>query len=82
MKADGIIHPKEEEYINQTYSKFSIKIKDLEEISNIDDTQAKLIVSGMTDEKKIMAKTIFIWMAEIDGIIHPNETEIINNIFS
>ena len=40
MKADGIIHPKEEEYMNQTYSDFSITIHDIEDISNIDDIQS------------------------------------------
>ena len=47
MKADGIIHPKEEEYMNQTYSDFSITIHDLEDISNIDDIQTKLIICGI-----------------------------------
>ena len=48
MKADGIIHPKEEEYMNQTYSDFSITIHDIEDISNIDDIQSKLIICGMS----------------------------------
>ena len=47
MKADGIIHPKEEEYMDQTYSDFSITIHDLEDISNIDDIQTKLIICGI-----------------------------------
>ncbi|MBE6287509.1 MAG: TerB family tellurite resistance protein [Mediterranea massiliensis] len=37
MKADGIIHPKEEEYMNHIYNEFSITINDLEDISNIND---------------------------------------------
>lgn len=37
MKADGIIHPKEEIYMDKTYSDFSITINDIEDISNIDD---------------------------------------------
>ena len=35
MKADGIIHPKEEEFMNEIYSNFDITISDLENISNI-----------------------------------------------
>ena len=76
MKADGIIHPKEERY-----SDFSITINDIEDISNIDDIQTKLIISGMTDENKILAKVLFVGMAEADGTIHPKETEIINQFF-
>ena len=39
MKADGIVHHKEEEYMDQIYSDFSITIHDIEDISNIDDIQ-------------------------------------------
>lgn len=43
MKADGIIHPKEEEFMNEIYSNFDITISDLENISNIDDIQAIIL---------------------------------------
>lgn len=81
MKADGIIHPKEEEYMDQIYSDFSITINDIEDISNIDDIQTKLIIYGMSDKNKSIAQTLFVGMAEADGIIHPKESEIINQIF-
>ena len=48
MKADGIVHHKEEEYMDQIYSDFSITIHELEDISNIDDIQTKLIICGMS----------------------------------
>lgn len=81
MKADGFIHPKEEEYMDKIYSDFSITINDLEDISNIDDIQTKLIISRMSDDNKTIAQALFVGMAEADGIIHPKETEIINQIF-
>ena len=81
MKADGIIHPKEEEYMDKTYSDFSITITDLEDISNIDDIQTKLIIGGMSDDNKTIAHALFVGMAEADGFIHPKEKEIINKIF-
>ena len=81
MKADGIIHPKEEEYMNRIYSELGITINNIGDISNIDDIQAKQIISGMTDESKAQARTLFVGMAEADGIIHPKETEIINQLF-
>ena len=80
MIADGIVHPKEEEYLDQLYREFSITINDLEDISNIDDIQTKLIISSMSDENKVIAQTIFVGMAEADGYLHPKETEIINQI--
>lgn len=81
MKADGIIHPKEEEYMDKIYYDFSITINDLEDITNIDDIQTKLILSGMSDENKSIAQDLFIGMAKADGTIHPKETLIINHIF-
>ena len=61
MKADGFIHPKEEEYMDKTYSDFSITISDLEDISNIDDIQTKLVVSGISDENKSYRSGSFHW---------------------
>ena len=81
MNADGVIHPKEEEYMNQIYNKFSITINDLEDISNIDDIQTKNIINGLSKGNKNKAEMLFIRMAEIDGFIHPKELEIISQIF-
>lgn len=81
MKADGIIHPKEEKYMNQVYNKFSISISDLDEIINLDDLQAKHIVCEMTEEKRNQAMSMFVDMAKVDGFVHPQETEILNRVF-
>ena len=82
MKADGIIHPKEEEFMNEIYSNFDITISDLENISNIDDIQTNHIVNKMTDEKKAQIMPLFVGMAKADGFIHPKEMEIIDRIFA
>ena len=78
MKADGIIHPKEEEYMNQIYSEFSITIKELEDISNIDDIQTMMIISGLSEGNKAKARALFDGMAKVDGFVHPKETDVIN----
>lgn len=78
MKADGIIHPKEEEYMDQIYSEFSITIKDIENISNIDDIQTRLIISRMSEDNKTRAQSLFDGMAKVDGFVHPKEIDIIN----
>lgn len=36
MKADGVIDPKEEDFMNHIYSSFAITISELENISSID----------------------------------------------
>ncbi len=47
MNADGIIHPKEEEYMNKVYAELGIMICDMEDITNMDDIQAKSIINAM-----------------------------------
>ena len=81
MKADGIIHPKEEEFMDKAYCDLGITINDLEEIANIDDIQAKHIIGEMSKESKDYARSLFIGMAESDGYVHPRESAVINHIF-
>ncbi len=81
MKADGIIHPEEVKYINFVYNDLGITIGDLEEISNIDDLQAQLIIQAMSDEAKNRAHSMCVTMSEIDGDVDPRETEIIDRLF-
>ena len=81
MKADGIIHPKEEEYMDKIYAELDIRINDLEDMTNMDDIQAKTVINEMFVEKKQYAQSLFVSMAEADGYIHPKETEIIDRLW-
>ena len=81
MNADGIIHPKEEKYMDKVYAELGITISDIEDMANMDDIQAKVVINEMSDDKKQYAQSLFVSMAEADGYIHPNETEIINHIW-
>jgi uncharacterized tellurite resistance protein B-like protein len=81
MNADGIIHPKEEEYMDKVYAELGIMIRDMEDITNIDAIQAKSVINAMPDEKKQFAQSLFVSMAKVDGYIHPLETEIINKLW-
>lgn len=81
MEADGIIHPKEEEYMNKVYAELGITINNIEDIASIDNLQAKLIIDDMAEETKEYARILFIGMAESDGFVHPKEAEIIEQIF-
>lgn len=81
MKADGIIHPKEEEYMDKVYDELGITINDLEDVANIDDLQAKLVIDEMSKENRDYARSLFIGMAESDGYVHPKEAAIIERIF-
>ena len=81
MKADGIIHPKEEEYMDKVFADLGITISDMEDMANMDDIQAKYIINEMLDDKKQYAQSLFISMAEADGYIHPKETEIMDQLW-
>ena len=81
MNADGIIHPKEEEYIDKVYAELGIMISDMEDISNMDAIQAKSILNAMQDEKKQYVQTLFVSMANAAGHLHPLEAEIIDHIW-
>ena len=81
MKADGITHPKEEEYMNGIYRVFGVTINDLEDIGSLDNIQAKYILDGMIDEKRNYVRNLFLEMAKCDGYIHPKERYLINSIF-
>ena len=82
MKADGIIHPKEEEFMDKVYSELGITIADLENVVNVDEAQAKTIVNGMSVERMALARSLFNGMAESDGYVHPQEKRLIEQIFS
>lgn len=81
MNADGIIHPKEEEYMDKVYAELGILISDMEDITNMDVIQAKSVINVMSDEKKQYAQSLFVSMADADGYIHPLEKEIIDQLW-
>ena len=81
MNADGIIHPKEEEYLNEVYAELGIRISDIEIITNIDILQAKMIISDITEEQRLFVRSLFVNMAKSDGYIHPKESAIISQLF-
>ena len=82
MKADGVIHPKEEDYMNKVFSELGIKIYDIEDIVNIDEIQAECIIRKMTEEQKQYANSLFVSMAESDGYLHPKELSIIEKVIN
>lgn len=82
MKADGVIHPKEEDYMNKVYAELDIRIGDIEDMADMDDIQAKNVINEMMDEKKQYAQSLFVLMAEVDGYIHPLEIEILEQLWN
>ena len=80
MNADGIIHPKEEEYMDKVYVELGIRIGDIEDMTNIDEFQAKQIVRTMSEEQRKYSQNLFVSMAKCDEFYHPKESAIIEQI--
>ena len=69
MNADGVIHPKEVEFMDSIYKKLDITIEEIQEVMNLDPIQAKIIIDEMSIENKQVAKALFDSMALSDGFI-------------
>jgi len=78
MNADGVIHPKEEEYMDKVYLELGIKIGDIEDITNIDEYQARQIIRDMSEGQRQYSQSLFVSMARCDGFCHPLELKIID----
>lgn len=81
MNADGVIHPKEEEYMDKVHAELGIKIGDVEDMTNIDEFQARQIAREMSEEQRQYSQKLFVSMAKCDGYFHPKESAIIEQIF-
>ena len=81
MNADGVIHPKEVEYMDKVYAEFDISIDDLEDMADMDIVQADSVICDMSEKKKNYAKLLFFFMAEADGFVHPLEAALSEQIF-
>lgn len=82
MNADGVIHPKEEEYMDKVYVELGIKIGDIEDMTNIDAFQAKQIVREMSEEQRQYSQNLFVSMAKSDDFFHPREYAIIEQFYA
>lgn len=81
MNADGIIHSKEEEFMNQAYTELGININDIEGIANMNEIEAAHIIQNMSSSLQEYAHFLFVSMAKSDGFIHPQEAAIIDKLF-
>lgn len=75
MKADGIIHPKEEEYMDMVFAELGITISDMEDMANMDDIQAKCVINEMVDDKNGMPSLYsFQWQSLMDIYIQRKQS--------
>ena len=82
MKADGIIDPNEQVYLENIYEELNITIIDLSYVLDYNFDISKQIIAAMPDDKKTKALTYFNTMAQCDGFIDDRETSMINQFIS
>ena len=80
MKADGIINPKEQEYMNRMYEQWGITIQEISIIMDLDLNSCVHIYSEMSADKKKTARQYFEEMAEADGFVDPRELNVIRSL--
>lgn len=80
MEADGVIHPNETLYLNDILSRFAITESEIENIPSFDPVTTTLALKSMPENKRIMARQLFLDMAKCDGYADPRELEIIKAV--
>ena len=82
MKADTIIHPAEESYINKMLELFNISTKDLDRMELLDYSYCESVLRGFSTAKMDYAKKCFVEMSKADGYVDYREQKLINDLCS
>ena len=77
MEVDTIIHPKEIEYMDSVLMDFTITADDNEHMDNMDMQMCLAVIKSMSEEKRKVAKEMFVTMATIDGFVDPREKQLL-----
>lgn len=81
MKADTIIHPAEESYMDKMLKQLNISAQDLDRMELLDYSYCESIIKGLSHEKKTLVKEYFIGMSTADGHVDKRERKIIDTFF-
>lgn len=80
MEADGIIDPRETDYLNEVISKFGMTESELDQMDEYDLNVLKSNFREFEKEKKEEALRLFVGMAVSDGYADPRELRIIEKL--
>ena len=79
MEVDTIVHPKEIEYMDSVLVDFAITTDDNEHMDNMDMQMCLAIIKDMPEEKRKVAKEMFVTMATVDGFVDPREKQLLES---
>lgn len=80
MEADGIIDPREMDYLNEVIKNLGLTEGELDQMDEFDLNVLKNMFREFEKEKKDEAVRLFVGMAESDGYSDPRELEIIERL--
>ena len=80
MKADTIIHPAEESYMNKMLKQFKITTKDIDRMELLDYSYCEAVLQGFSQEKMAFAKECFVGMSTSDGYVDYREQNLIDRL--
>lgn len=80
MEADGIIDPNETELLDKVIRSFGLTDKDLDELDEADMPMLSIGFSKFSQEKKALAKDLFLRMAACDGHVDECEVAVIQSL--
>lgn len=80
MKADTIIHPAEESYMDKMLEQFNITTRDLDRMELLDYSYCESVLHGFSQDKMAYAKECFVGMSTSDGYVDYREQNLINEL--
>lgn len=82
MKADMLIDPAEEKYLDYIFNTFNLDIAEFDHMEMIELDHLANEFSMFSAEVKSYARKLFVEMSRSDGFEDPRETEIIERLCS
>lgn len=81
MKADMVIDPAEEKYLDHIFNTFKLDIAEFDHMEMIELDHLTNEFSSFSTEIKSYARKLFVEMSRCDGFEDPREIEIIDGLF-
>lgn len=80
MEADGVIHPREINFINKVLKDFQISENELETINSFEVQYSISLLQNLNEDVKTEINQLFTDMAKCDGYADPRELKIIESL--
>ena len=80
MKADGVVQPDEQQFIDRAYRKLGISIHDLQGSATMGADECKQVYNALSEEKKNHVSKCFLDMVGVDGKVDLRELKVLHGL--